>query len=262
MRILIIQHEDGTGPGLVGDRLAALGAELDLRHPWNGEDLPADLSGHDALIVLGGAQAAYEPIGWWPPVFELLREAVRRDLPTLAICLGAQLLAVACGGEVRRAARSEVGLCTPVRYPTPDDLFDTLPVGARTVQWHGDEISVLPDGAVPLMHCADGFPHQAYRMGSRVWAVQFHPEVLAAETRLWSVSDPIIDAEAVLDDIAAAENELRRVWGAFSERWYALAADPAIASAAPAPPAASAATALSAAPTATAGSAATAEPVS
>lgn len=231
MRILIIQHEDGTGPGLVGDRLAALGAELDLRHPWNGESLPADLSAHDALIVLGGAQAAYEPIPWWPPVFELLREAVRRDLPTLAICLGAQLLAVACGGEVRRAARGEVGLCTPIRYPNPDPLFDALPAGARTVQWHGDEISVLPADAVPLMYCEDGFVHQAYRMGSRVWAVQFHPEVLDEDTRRWSVSDPVVDAEAVLDEIAAAETELREVWGAFSEHWYALATTPAAATA-------------------------------
>ena len=144
MRILVIQHEDGTGPGLVGDRLAALGAELDLCHPWNGQALPADLSGHDALIVLGGAQAAYEPIGWWPPVFELLREAVRRDLPTLAICLGAQLLAVACGGEVRRAEHGEVGLCAPIRYPDPDALFDALPIGARTVQWHGTRYPSCP----------------------------------------------------------------------------------------------------------------------
>lgn len=227
MKILIIQHEDGTGPGLVGDRLAACGADLDLRHPWAGEPLPADLSGHDALIVLGGAQAAYEPIAWWPPVFELLREAVRTDFPTLAICLGAQLLAVACGGEVRRAAHGEVGLCTPIRYPNPDELFDALPSGARTVQWHGDEISALPAGSVPLMYCADGFPHQAFRMGSRVWAVQFHPEVLAEHTRRWAVSDPIEGVEAVLDEIAAAETELTQVWGAFAEHWHALANTPA-----------------------------------
>lgn len=230
MRILIIQHEDGTGPGLVGNRLAALGADLDLRHPWAGEPLPADLTEHGALIVLGGAQAAYEPVAWWPEVFGLLRLAVHKDVPTLGICLGAQLLAVACGGEVRRAAKAEVGLCVPLAYPNPDALIDSVPPGARTVQWHHDEISVLPDGAVPLMYCADGYPHQAFRIGTRVWAVQFHPEVLAADTRRWAASDSLddsgVDADAVLAEIADAEPELKTVWGGFTERWYELAKSP------------------------------------
>lgn len=227
MRILVVQHEDGTGPGLVGERLVALGAELDLRHPWAGQELPADLAEHDGLIVLGGAPAAYEAVAWFPAVFELLREAVRRDVPTLGICLGAQLLAVACGGEVRRAARGEAGLCALELYANPDPLFGSVPRGVRSVQWHRDEVSVLPVGAVPLMSCAHGFPHQAFRMGSRVWAVQFHPEVLIDDVRLWAASDPVddlgIDVAAMLGEVAAAGDELRAVWGDFAERWYALA---------------------------------------
>ena len=227
MRVLVIQHEDGTGPGLVGERLAAAGAVLDLRHPWRGDALPSNLSGHDALIVLGGSQAAYEGVDWWPTVLGLLREAVRRDLPTLGICLGAQLLAVACGGEVRRATVSEVGLCTLRAYPNPDALFDALPDAARTVQWHWDELVTLPDGAVPLMRCDDGLPYQAYRMGSRVWAVQFHPEVLIADARRWAAGDKLDgrDVEQMLAAIEAADGELKAVWGEFSERWFALASD-------------------------------------
>jgi len=227
MRILVVQHEDGTGPGLVGERLAALGAELDLRHPWAGQELPADLSEHDGLVVLGGSPAAYEAVEWFPAVFELLREAVRRDVPALGICLGAQLLAVACGGEVRRAALGEAGLCRLARYENPDPLFDSVPAGVRSVQWHRDEVSVLPAGAVPLMSCADGFPHQAFRMGTRVWAVQFHPEVLVDDVRLWAASDPVddlgIDVAAMVGEVASAGDELRGVWGGFTERWYALA---------------------------------------
>ncbi|GAA2049477.1 GMP synthase [Catenulispora yoronensis] len=240
MRILVIQHEDGAGPGLVGDRLTDLGADLDVRHPWDvrsGRPVPPDLSGHDALIVLGGAQAAYDPIAWWPAVFELLREAVRDDVPTLAICLGAQLLAVAGGGEVRRAAHDEVGLCTLMKYPNPDPLFDTLPPGARAVQWHHDEISVLPAGAVPLMYCADGFAHQAFRMGSRVWAVQFHPEVLYDDLRSWAESDPMEGVDAAMDDVLDAYVELLNTWTGFTDHWYALAANPSAATALTAEPA-------------------------
>lgn len=228
-RILIVQHEDGTEPGLVGDRLAAAGADLDLRHPWQGDALPKDLSEHDALLVLGGSQGANDPIAWWPEVFELLREAVQRDVPTLGICLGAQLLAVACGGEVRRAAGPEVGLCelTGTRAAADDPLFGTLPVMPRAVQWHWDEVTRLPEGAERLMQCPD-FPNQAYRIGRRVWAVQFHPEVLIADAERWAAGDRLdgLDAAAILGGIEAADDELRRVWGPFAERWLALVADP------------------------------------
>ncbi|WP_406003295.1 glutamine amidotransferase-related protein [Streptomyces sp. NBC_00829] len=58
-----------------------------------------------ARILSNGEERA----PWLPAVRELLRSAVARDLPTLGICLGMELPPVACGGEVRHAARPEVG---------------------------------------------------------------------------------------------------------------------------------------------------------
>jgi GMP synthase-like glutamine amidotransferase len=104
----------------------------------------------------------------------------------------------------------------------------------RAVQWHWEETGTLPDGAVPLVtgeRCA----HQSYRIGTSVWGVQFHPEVLADDIRTWGTSDvgPLhalgLEPAGVVAEVARAETELRALWGAFAEQWAAIATDPATA---------------------------------
>ncbi|WP_405996762.1 type 1 glutamine amidotransferase [Streptomyces sp. NBC_00829] len=116
-RVLIVEHEDGTGPAQVGERLTQLGLVVEVCRPWAGGLLPPSLDPYDGLLVLGGSMGPYdeERAPWLPTVRELLRSAVAQDLPTLGICLGMELSPVACGppvacgGEVRHAARPEVG---------------------------------------------------------------------------------------------------------------------------------------------------------
>ena len=81
-------------------------------HPYLGNRVPPSVEG-DALIVLGGPMDAYddEVAPWLPSVRELLLSAIDDGVPTIGICLGAQLLAVAAGGKVERgAAGPEIGL--------------------------------------------------------------------------------------------------------------------------------------------------------
>ncbi|MFB8271786.1 MULTISPECIES: type 1 glutamine amidotransferase [unclassified Streptomyces] len=238
-RVLVVEHEDGTGPARFGERFAEQGLLTDMRRPWRGDALPRNLDDHHALLVLGGSMGPHDDARapWLPAVRELLRQAVARDLPTLAICLGMELLTVACGGEVRRAALPEVGLCElmPLQEAAEDRLFGPLTqTGERmpAVQWHWEETGTLPAGAVPLVtgeRCA----HQAYRIGTSVWAVQFHPEVLADDIRTWGTSDvgPLhalgLEPAGVVADVARAEAELRALWGAFAEHWAAIVTDPA-----------------------------------
>jgi GMP synthase (glutamine-hydrolysing) len=107
--IAVVVHEDHAGLG----RLSDFGCRLDVRRPDRGDPLPADLTGHDGLVVLGGSMAAWEDdvAPWLPATRRLLAEGVERGLPTLGVCLGAQLLALATGGRVERGgAGLEVGL--------------------------------------------------------------------------------------------------------------------------------------------------------
>lgn len=226
--ILAIQHEDGTGPGLIGDRVAAAGLELDLRRPFRGDPLPASLSGYAGLLVLGGTPGTYDVdiAPWLPLAQDLLREAVRDVLPTFGVCLGGQLLAAACGGEVRVAAEHQVGLYGLHAHPAAaaDPLFAGFPADAKAVQWHWDEISVLPPGAVPLLWDA-AFPHQAFRLGEAAWGVQFHPEVLLDAARAWAKDDSERlgrDVTEMLAEIEEAEPALRTLWGGVADRWLEI----------------------------------------
>ncbi|MFG2884810.1 type 1 glutamine amidotransferase [Streptomyces sp. NPDC048297] len=234
-RVLVVEHENGTGPAQVGERLTAQGLTLDLCRPWANDPVPHDLDAYDGLLVLGGSMGPYddERAPWLPQVCDLLRQAVAQDLPTLGICLGMELLTVACGGEVGHAARPEVGLCelTPLQSASTDDLFAPLanpnPTSTSNpcaVQWHWEETSVLPEGAVPLL-TSERCTHQAYRIGTAVWGVQFHPEVLAADIAAWGASDVGalealgLEPASVVAHVAREEERLRALWGAFAERW-------------------------------------------
>lgn len=230
--ILTVQHAAVCPPARVGDWLEGAGATLDVRHCYAGDALPPDLTGHDGLLVLGGDMGAYDDalFPWLGPTKRLLSEAVRRDLPTLGICLGLQLLAVAEGGSVAPAAAGpQVGL-QPVE-PTPaaaaDPLFGALlalPGGPRVAaHWNNDIVTKAPADAVPLSVTAAGL--QAFRLCSQVWAVQFHPEVDVDVLRVWAAADVAAGllatelTEERLAAVAAADQQLVETWRAMTERF-------------------------------------------
>jgi GMP synthase-like glutamine amidotransferase len=109
---------------------------------------------------------------------DLLAEALDRGLPTLGVCLGAQLLAVAGGGAVGRGpAGPEVGWA-PVRLTgaaADDPLLSGLPGSLTVLHWHSDTF-VLPPEAT-LLASNDRYRNQAFRCGLRAWGLQFHVEV-------------------------------------------------------------------------------------
>src|SRR2546429_9829123 len=168
----------------LGDWLTGAGLALEICRPHLGEPLPETLDGYAALIVMGGAQSAYPgPDGspesaWFPALEGLLRKAVRYEVPTLAVCLGAQLLATAHAGTVERSPSGpEIGPRLVARRDAAerDPLWAPGPLTPDVLQWHYDEITELPIGAT-LLAASTYYPHQAFRLGSRAWGVQFHPE--------------------------------------------------------------------------------------
>ncbi len=80
------------------------GVDLDVCRPYvAGETLPDGPAGYDGVVVMGGAMGANDDATspWLTPTKELIRRADADRVPTLGICLGHQLAAVALGGEVR-----------------------------------------------------------------------------------------------------------------------------------------------------------------
>jgi GMP synthase (glutamine-hydrolysing) len=221
-RVLVVQHEPSTGPGRFGEWLTAAGMELDLRHPYAGDALPASPTDADALLVLGGAMGPEEDerCPWLPATRDLLARAVTEGVPTFGVCLGAELMVVACGGEVRRGiAGPELGVLQVVPGPEAgtDAVFAVLPTPTRVVQWHWEEISRLPAGSVPLAS-SPAYPNQAFRLGPSAWGVQGHPEVTSEIAAAWAREDsPLLVAagrrpDELVAEIRDAEAELGTVW--------------------------------------------------
>ncbi|PZS27388.1 MAG: GMP synthase [Pseudonocardiales bacterium] len=235
-RLLVVQHTASEGALRLGDWLTDAGVALDVVHPYAGADLPSGLDGYAGLLVLGGPQAAYADEGgapaapWLPATKSLLRSAVAAALPTLAICLGAQLLAEALGGRVRPGASGpEIGARLVARrdVAAQDELFGLVPFTPDVLQWHDDEIAELPPGAV-LLASSPMYANQAFRVGERAWGLQFHiettPELVtewAAETRerLTALG---IDVDRALAQAIAVHDDLAEAWRPVGQRFAAL----------------------------------------
>jgi GMP synthase-like glutamine amidotransferase len=178
-RGLVLQTQVDAPSGLLADWAARRQITLDVVRVDLDEPLP-DPHEHDFAVALGsGATAAGGGPPWVEREIEWLRAADAAGLPVLGICFGAQALAAALGGCVRRLERPEVGWVT---VNTAD--ADHLPAGPW-LAWHEDSFT-LPPLAYEL--AANAFGVQAFCLGRHL-AVQFHPEVTPAIVRDWAEED-------------------------------------------------------------------------
>ena len=182
--ILIVLHQESSTPGRVGQILAARGHALDIRRPPLGHELPADLSGHRGLVVFGGPMSANDEEPYVAAEMALMERALAAELPTLGICLGAQLLVRALGGTVAEHPErfAEVGWYPLRATEAGRAMRPRWP--AMVYQWHREGFD-LPAGAT-LLATGETYPNQAFAIGSAL-AVQFHAELTLAMMCRWTV---------------------------------------------------------------------------
>lgn len=109
--VLVIEHEADCPPGVLADVLAEAGLTLHLHWPYRGDQLPMGLGTFEGLVVLGGGMGARDDAEhpWLPQARRLLALALDRHLPTLGICLGAQLAASALEGRIGHCVAGHPG---------------------------------------------------------------------------------------------------------------------------------------------------------
>jgi GMP synthase (glutamine-hydrolysing) len=158
----------------------------------------------EVAVVLGGPIGAYDHrlYPFLSNEIAYIEKRIAQSLPTIGICLGAQLMALSLGVRVYPAAEKEIGFF-PVEL-TPEGKRSCLAaVGdAAVLHWHGDTFD-LPKGAIRLASTRV-CKNQAFSYGQNAIAFQFHPEVGVRGFERWLIGHAL-----ELATIGVDVNELR-----------------------------------------------------
>lgn len=186
--ILVLEPDPVAPLDRLESWLVNSGVRIRVLRPHQGDRLPETLDAA-GLVVLGGRTSLTggDEYPWLPGARRLLRQAVETEVPALGICLGAQMLSQATGGLVSVGERgTELGAVRIEWTPdaAKDPLFADAPEPFLAGSFHRDVVTQLPPGGV-LLGGSDRYPHQVFRVGTRAWGVQFHPEVSAERYLSW-----------------------------------------------------------------------------
>jgi len=193
--IYYLQHIDLEGPGTLGGFFSDKGIASTTVALYDGEPLPEKINDGDGVIILGGPMNADEEARY--PFLRqekaLIQELIERDILTVGLCLGAQLIARAAGARVYKAPVKELGM-VPISLTEQgkqDPLFEGVGQNSHFFQWHEDTFDV-PDAGILLGQGKD-CPNQIFKIGSKAYGFQCHMEISRQEALAWAgdyVKDP------------------------------------------------------------------------
>jgi GMP synthase (glutamine-hydrolysing) len=209
VNVLSIVHGSDARAELFSDVVAGDGHTLEEWSLVWGTPPSRPIETYGAVLVFGGAMHADqdEHHPWLRDEDDFLRRLLGVRVPTLGVCLGAQLLAKASGADVRPADEPEIGWYDVelTDAAADDPVFAELPERFAAFEWHYYTYDV-PTAAVELARsrvCT-----QAFRLGESVWGVQFHPEVTAEQVASWLASDGANEGVDVSAVAAATEQRI------------------------------------------------------
>ncbi len=216
MRWHCLQHMPDEGPGYAAEWLVAHGHTLSFTQLFEPTSIFPALAEFDGLLILGGAMSVYseENFPWLRSEKTFLQETLLAGKITLAICLGAQLLAQALGGEVRPNPEPEIGFWT-VRFSAKaltHPLLRGWPEKATVLHWHFDTFTV-PPGALRVGMSA-GCAAQGFVWGDGVIGLQFHPEMTEemVEQLMQFEAHETAEEQEFVQTAAQIRSKLKSVW--------------------------------------------------
>lgn len=181
--VAIVRTARSEGPGYFDTYLQQRAIPSTLVAIDEAQAVPRDPRRFSGLVLMGGSMSVNDSLPWIPRALELVRDAVRKDIPVLGHCLGAQLMSKAFGGAVRLNTVKEIGW-GEVRVCDNEVArawLGGLPA-FESFHWHGETFSI-PPGATRVLenpHCAN----QAFALGKH-FAMQCHVEMTEDMIELW-----------------------------------------------------------------------------
>ncbi len=219
IRFVPFENLDGFAATFLQARLTV--RTLDAWHPQAIEMA----ENADVLVVLGGPLGV-DDLDDYPYLSDLilmLRDRLHAGLPTLGICLGAQLMAQALGATVHSGIAAEIGIhpisLTADGHSSALECFADEPLAWH---WHQDSFD-LPEGATCLARSATT-EVQAFAVGTNILACQFHPE-FAGEIEPWLVGHAVelrghgVDIGALRDSVEPYVGEFVSKAASVAQRW-------------------------------------------
>ena len=186
-RLLVLQHIDREHPGLFIKLAEERGYRVCIYRLDLGDPIPVLRSG-DLLLVLGGPMGIKDigtsTYSWLDEEVCLIKEALNQGLGIIGVCLGAQLLAYAAGGDVEvlndrvtHKPLAEIGWenVFPHSFDNNCKLKALLRYPFPVLHWHGDRI-ILPTNA-KLIASSSRCKEQLFSIGSLAYGIQFHIEI-------------------------------------------------------------------------------------
>jgi len=123
------------------------------------------------IILSGGPMSVYDE-----DAPDISTEIFSHGIAVLGICYGLQLLSKKLGGRVTRGEAAEYGRAH-LQISDNNGLLDRIENDSQVWMSHGDLVEALPEGFI----CSGSTEHTEFAVAenweSRIYGVQFHPEV-------------------------------------------------------------------------------------
>lgn len=178
MHIHYLKHVPFEGLGSMENIFVEHGCKLSRTCMYEDQSLPS-IHDIDALIVMGGPMGVNDDdeYPWLTLEKEFIESVIKRDIPVLGICLGAQLIANVLGAQVSKNAHEEIGWF-PINRSKEliDNRMQDMPLEFDALHWHSDTFAIPSGGAHFLS--SEGCANQGFVYGNATIALQFHLEML------------------------------------------------------------------------------------
>lgn len=177
MKAIILQHASFEKPGYITTWLENHNFSIKTIHVYQKNIKIPTTCQADILIIMGGPMSVHDEkkYPWVVQEKHFIKNAIEQTIPTLGICLGAQLIADIYKANVKPALQKEIGWFPIHTYTLSITQTLQWPKQLTSYLWHGEQFDI-PHQAILLAH-SQACPHQAFIMRNHVIGLQFHPEM-------------------------------------------------------------------------------------